>query len=222
MDSSATAAITPVRLQADGRAQVSDALARAFQDDPLYVPIFPDAEERRRSLRWLFGAVVDYTYARGEVYTTSEANGAACWLPPGETEVTLWRMLRTGMGLMRAVMRFNKDARRAFMQMLSEMGALQKQLMKRPHWHLWALGVAPECQGQGVGAALLRPVLAQADDSGMPCYLETQSTRNVAFYERRGFAVVHGERVLEDRARVWVMVREARARDARPGEARPR
>ena len=68
----------------------------------------------------------------------------------------------------------------------------RKQLLvKRPHWYLWALGVAPRCQGQGIGSKLIEPVLARADAEQTPCYLEALTEKNVAFYQKRGFAVVH-------------------------------
>jgi len=36
---------------------------------------------------------------------------------------------------------------------------------------------------------LLEPVLARADEAGQPCYLETMTERNVAWYLRLGFEV---------------------------------
>ena len=48
----------------------------------------------------------------------------------------------------------------------------------------------PRCQGQGIGRALLTPVLQMADHEGIPCYLETFVWDNVPFYEHRGFQVV--------------------------------
>jgi GNAT superfamily N-acetyltransferase len=54
-------------------------------------------------------------------------------------------------------------------------------------WYLSIVGVSPLAQGQGLGQRLLAPTLAEADAAGAPCYLETFSSRNVAFYERLGF-----------------------------------
>jgi MFS family permease len=53
---------------------------------------------------------------------------------------------------------------------------------RKPHWYLWLLGVDPDRQGQGVGSALLAPILARADAEGLPCALETLTERNVWFY----------------------------------------
>jgi len=57
------------------------------------------------------------------------------------------------------------------------------------HWYLGLLGVAPDRQGRGVGAALLGAFLARVDADRLPAYLETDRERNVRFYARFGFAV---------------------------------
>jgi GNAT superfamily N-acetyltransferase len=57
-------------------------------------------------------------------------------------------------------------------------------------WYLSIIGIDPAAQGQGIGAWLLKPTLAEADAAGAVCYLETYSPRNVRFYERLGFRSV--------------------------------
>jgi len=58
-----------------------------------------------------------------------------------------------------------------------------------PHWYLLSVGTRPERQGQGLGKSLLEQGTAQADAAGLPCYLETATEENVAFYSKRGFEV---------------------------------
>ncbi len=186
-------------------------LARAFLGDPVYSALFPDPSERERGLGRLFGAVVGYSLVYGLVHTTPALEGAACWLAPGNTEVTVWRMLRTGFGLQRAVARFDAQSRRKFLDTLTYMDEIHKREVPEPHWYLWALGVEPGCQGQGIGSRLLQPALAQADQDGVPCYLETETESNVGFYEKRGFRVVSDGHVPEHGFRIWTMLKEASA-----------
>jgi ribosomal protein S18 acetylase RimI-like enzyme len=199
----------PIRLVASQKAQAAQVLARAFLVDPAYAALFPDSVERERALQRLFGAVVGYSLVYGLVHTTPAGEGAACWLSPGNTKVTLWRMLRTGLGLQRAVAGFNPQARREFLAVLAYMDEVHKREAPGPHWYLWALGVEPGCQGQGIGGRLIQPVLTQADKEGVPCYLETQTERNVAFYQRRGFEVVSDGVVPGQGIRIWTMLRTA-------------
>jgi ribosomal protein S18 acetylase RimI-like enzyme len=79
-----------------------------------------------------------------------------------------------------------------------------------PHWYLATLGTAVEMQGRGVGSALLRPVLSHCDAAGLPCYLESSKERNVPFYRRHGFEVVHELKLPDDGPPIWTMWREPR------------
>ena len=189
------------------KAQAVEVLARAFLGDPMYTSLIPDADERARSLRWLWSGLLTYGLRYGEVHTTPEVKGVACWLPPGQTQVTLWRTLRSGMALPRAVMRFSKESRRRTLGLLEYVDALHAEITE-PHWYLWVLGVDPDAQGQGIGGRLLKPVLARADESGTACYLETETESNVGFYERRGFDVVHEGVVPGETIRLWTMLRK--------------
>jgi len=199
-----------LRLVKPQKAQAAAMLARAFMDDPAYTALFPDGVEREPALQRMFDAVIGYNLVYGLIHTTPKVEGVACWLAPGNSEITFWRSLRTGLGLQRAVMRFNPQARRDFLTALAHMEEIHRQKAPEPHWHLWVLGVEPSLQGQGIGSQLMQPILAQADKEGAPCYLETQSEKNVAFYQRQGFEVVSDGVVPGQNVMAWMMLREAR------------
>jgi GNAT superfamily N-acetyltransferase len=76
-----------------------------------------------------------------------------------------------------------------------------------PHYFLAALGVRERARGRGLGSALLRPVLREADEAGVPAYLETSTPRNVRFYERAGFSVTGEAEVPGGGPHVWAMLR---------------
>jgi GNAT superfamily N-acetyltransferase len=52
------------------------------------------------------------------------------------------------------------------------------------------LGVEPSCQGQGIGSALIRPVMERADAEGFLCYLDTEEPRAVRLCQKHGFEIV--------------------------------
>ncbi|MGD8334409.1 MAG: GNAT family N-acetyltransferase [Desulfobacterales bacterium] len=58
------------------------------------------------------------------------------------------------------------------------------------HWHLGPVGVLPSHQGNGIGTKLLSLFCKEVDACSAPAYLETDSDKNVRFYERFGFQVV--------------------------------
>lgn len=59
-----------------------------------------------------------------------------------------------------------------------------------PHWYLALIGVDPNAQGRGIGAELMRHVLARCDAEGSTAYLEASSPRNVTLYLRHGFEII--------------------------------
>ena len=68
-------------------------LARAFQDDPAWVWLIPDAERRARVLPWLFRVGFDVTAA--DVWATpGPVLGAARWMPPGRAAMRVGPTLR--------------------------------------------------------------------------------------------------------------------------------
>jgi ribosomal protein S18 acetylase RimI-like enzyme len=191
--------------------QAADLLTRAFQDDPAYTHIFPDPAERARSLRSLWGGLLTMTLRYGQVYSTPALHGVACWMAPGDGGNSLWQSLRTGFALQRPVFGFSSAARKRFLDVIGHLEQVRKQAMPRPHWYLWALGVDPPHQGQGVGGHLLQPVLAKADAAGLPSYLETETERNVAFYRKHGFEVATAGPDPRQGVMVWTMVRQPQA-----------
>ena len=58
------------------------------------------------------------------------------------------------------------------------------------HWHLGPVGVLPPYQGKGIGTQLLSLFCKEVDACLAPAYLETDSEKNVRFYERFGFQVI--------------------------------
>jgi len=72
------------------------------------------------------------------------------------------------------------------------------------------IGVKPESRGLGIGSRLLQPVLEKADAAYLPCYLETETESNVAFCEKRGFAVATAQSVPGHDLKLWTMIRQPR------------
>jgi ribosomal protein S18 acetylase RimI-like enzyme len=206
-----TPEIEIVSLEAVHRTRAADALTRAFLDDPMWRCVLPDREARGELLRPMWRALIDFARIYGEALTTPEGQGAACWIAPGKTNMTLWKMLRTGMALPRSMIRLPKEARGRFFGMMRVIDEAHKELMPGRHWYLLALGVAPEVQGRGIGRRLIAPILERSDRDGSPCYLETQTEGNVAFYRKSGFEVIGERREPVCDLPIWFLRRESGA-----------
>jgi GNAT superfamily N-acetyltransferase len=163
-----------------------EALARGFIADPLAVYMLPERSQRAQLLPWHFSAFVRYGHLFGEVFTTDQAEGAAVWLPPGDAQMTPDRIEQAG--LHEAPLKLGAAWAR-FMSILEYLEPFHARDMPTAHWYLAVLGVDKPLQGQGLGSALLAPMLARADGEGLPCYLETVESTNVPFYQRHGFTM---------------------------------
>ena len=196
----------PIRLDVSKRERAAALLARAFHDDPLYRAVLPDEDKRRRASSWLHDRVLRYCFLYGTTHTLPSLPGVACWLPPGQTEVTIGRIMRSG--LLAMPLRMGPAAFVRFSAYMNYSSELRRQKSPDTYWYLWALGVDLPHQGKGVGGRLIRPVLEEADASGTACYLETENARNLAFYEKYGFQVVAEGRVPRLDLPTWSMTRE--------------
>lgn len=186
--SPSTIAVRPA--DAAESAVVSDVLAAAFDEDPVFGWMMPAPAKRLRRLVRFFaielGAIV---FPKGTVWTTDARDGAALCLPPGE-----WRMPPTvALGHGVAYTRVFGPRLPHSLALLSQM---ERKHHRRPHYYIPYVGVRPEIQGRGIGSELLRPILERCDREGLPAYLEATCERNVALYERLGFERRHEFSVL--------------------------
>lgn len=199
----------PVRLVESQTNAAAVVLLRAFQEDVSTAYMIPEMVTRSRGLPFLFAPLVRYTLANGEAYTTEGADAVALWLPPGNTTPTNEGMSQAGIG--DAVQELGDAAMGRVMNLSSYLEIIHAREMPGPHWRLFFLGVEPERQGQGVGGALIQPMLMRIAEAGVPIYLDTLEARTVPFYERQGFRVVAEGDVPDSAVHVWAMRRDPTA-----------
>ena len=184
-------------------------LARAFYDDPLMVYAIPDASERARLLPEVYARMVRFAMLAGEVLATAGApDGVALWLPPN-AKWTRENMQAAGMHETPTLI--GDDAYQRYREVVGREWQARERDMVGPCWYLFILGVEPRRQRQGLGSALMRPVLDRADKANVACYLETENERNVAFYKRQSFdTIVNGEEAGNTGVRFWTFRRLAK------------
>ena len=189
--------------------ETGDMLGRAFFDNPMSVHLLPDEATRIDPLTWMFDRTTRYGHLFGEVYTTTDrVDGAAVWLTPEGPPMS--RETITAAGMMDMPQEMGQEAFQRLMLMKSHMDELRKRDAPEPHWYLWVLGVDPPRQGQGVGSTVLQPVLTRADADRLPCYVETDKTINVPFYQGHGFEVVVEGDLPDGGFHYWTMKRPPR------------
>jgi GNAT superfamily N-acetyltransferase len=160
---------------------VAATLAAAFLDDPVQRWLFPDARRRRARLRRFFALEARHVaLPHGASWHVAGERGAALLLPPGHWRLPLRLQALHGPGYARA---FGTALPRA----LGVLAAMERRHPREPHWYVAFVGVVPAAQRQGLGAALLRPLLERCDRERLPAYLEASSPGSARLYERLGF-----------------------------------
>jgi ribosomal protein S18 acetylase RimI-like enzyme len=199
-------------IQAGDVDAAAEVLARAFQDDPGALIVEPDPALRHEADRTLFAPVVRQAIPHGRVLVAVTGDGGilgvATFLPAGHATASDEELMAAG--LLEAVAAVPEAAARMG-PMVSYLEELHGRAIDGPHARLEFFGVDPDAQGSGIGSRLMAAGHATIDAHGERCYLETFTTTNVAFYEKRGYRVVADGVVPGTDTPVWGLVREPRA-----------
>lgn len=203
---------TLIRLK---RSQVESAarvLARAFENDSLYVVYFPDATKRIQQIYHLMKFSIRYCMRYGEVYTTSSNLEGIALLQLEEpileqdqedepTSIFLnWLNFRLWVSLGDTLEKVTSD--------YGYMVSIHRELIPSCHWYFFIIGVDPKFQAQGFGSSLISSMLVRVDKGRLSCYLDTNTERNLALYKHFGFKVVKRSEIPGSDVINWSMVRE--------------
>jgi GNAT superfamily N-acetyltransferase len=179
-------------------------LVRAFMDDPVAVWACRSERRRPKMLEGMYRARLRQMLVHQEVWTDQGLTSAALWVPPGRWKTTL----RQDAALIRSFLDPRLMVRLPLLA-IGLSGVQRKHPRTPPHWYLSLLGTDPDAQGQGLGSAVLKPVLEQCDSDGVGAYLESSKQRNLDFYARYGFRIA-GELRLPNGPTMWPMWRDPR------------
>jgi GNAT superfamily N-acetyltransferase len=168
------------------------ALVDSLRFDPFYVAISQGLGEDEAKRREALARYFDYSMSEGErrgrlVVWPDPSIGAAVWLLPAAPSVCEAES-KAKAAFLTEVM--SAEGAENYHQIIDFMRPRAAALIDASAWYLSIVGVAPSAQGRGIGARLLERTLAEADDAGVNCYLETFDSRNPHFYQRLGFSAV--------------------------------
>jgi GNAT superfamily N-acetyltransferase len=190
------------------------ALVDSLRYDPFYVTIteqLADSEERRRQA---LARYFDYSMSEGArigrlVVWPDQASGAAVWLLPAEASVYAAEAKAKAEFLAVALGAAGANAYRRIIDFMRPRAAA---VIDASAWYLSIVGVTPSAQGHGIGKRLIEPTLAEADEAGADCYLETFDRRNPGFYQRLGFSAVESHAEPVTGATYTIMIRHPKTR----------
>jgi ribosomal protein S18 acetylase RimI-like enzyme len=169
---------------------------RAFVDDPVMRWLFPEDDVFCEPGGEVFRGAMTGWISLGEVWCTDDAVAVAVWIPPGRPEITV---------------EVDPPVADIPADRLERFGIIGECMATHTpadtHWYLQLLATHPDWQRQGLGGALMTPVIERAEAEGLPCYLETETVENVAYYRRYGFEVRSEWDVPSGGPHMWGMYR---------------
>lgn len=193
------------KARADEAPSLARTLARAFHDDPAFRWMIEDGAVRRERAPRAFEVYLGrFWIQHDETYTTDSIAGVCVWEPPGTWKTPVLRQLAALPALLRATGLLTTRVLRA-------VASMEANHPDEPHYYLPVVGVDPDWQGRGIGAAVMQPILQRCDSEGMPAYLEATTPRNRALYERHGFAVTEEFKLAKVGPPLWRMWRAPQA-----------
>jgi ribosomal protein S18 acetylase RimI-like enzyme len=170
---------------------VTETLALAFFDDPVWSWVFDDPAHRHGQLLALWGLHVAGAAGYRWVWSTTPAGAVAVWIPPGCAELP-----ETQAAQVEPLLDQIAGPRRALvLEVFDRFDAAHPH--DEDHFYLSLLGTHPDHRGQGIGMRLLAENLARIDEAGLPAYLESSNPANLDRYESVGFETC-GEFTLPD------------------------
>lgn len=182
-------------------------LGRAFAEYELLRYYFHD-KTQRRAVADTFGFIaLSICLKYGEVYASSgKLEGVAAWLPPGKEHFGGWQIIRSVP--LSILFRFARQGANRMWAYGRYVDNLHRKLIPYPHWYLQIIGVGPAYQGQGFCSRLLRPLVERIDRERMPCFLETNTEKNVTIYRRFGFEIVSEDKIPGTEVTSFAMLRK--------------
>lgn len=170
------------------RDRVVATFTAAFTADPVIRHLFPG--DSYAALAPAFAAhLFDRRVATGTV-----------WIADGGAAVAMWEPPAPGTPPAPATSYLPADAAA---RVDAFDAAVHPHLPSRPHWYLGVLARDPQAAGRRLGRAVMEPGLRRATADGLPAYLETATTANVALYQRSGWTI--DTQIVADGIDTWIL-----------------
>lgn len=193
------------RAGVDDSDAMTETIATAFHNDPLWSWAFADEARRAEQFRVWWRVFVDACFRNEWTWVTPSCESVAIWAPPGAAELLQADEDR----LVELVVEFiGGDHGNKVLEVLMQFEAAHPRDV--PHYYLSIVGTHDDHRGHGIGEALLAQNLALVDAEHMPAYLESSNPANLKRYMRLGFEPIGEIPIPDGRPAVVTMWRAER------------
>ena len=174
---------------------------RAMRGYPVFTLVIPNDTSglrgsrasrgyREDKLRHVIRFILGIAAIQGEVVAPSpNIEAVAVWVRSEDMRLATSELLRAGFATL--PFKIGLPATQRLLSVGKRKHAERAKVLTGPFTLLDMLSVDPEQQGKGYGRLLLETKLETLDHERARCYLETSDERNVGYYRRFGFDLVH-------------------------------
>jgi GNAT superfamily N-acetyltransferase len=143
--------------------------------------------------------------ATGTTWVTDDVTAVAAWEPPAGAPGTDPVPADVAAALAREVPRLH-DVRWPVITATDALVSAARP--DAPHWWLTSVGTRPSARRQGLGAAVLAPVLQRCDTERVPAATAVHTWANVRWLRRLGFVVAETTDTADDELPLYVLIRQ--------------
>src|SRR6056297_650745 len=181
-------------------------LAEAFQNDPLWSKTI--GKENKKGYPVMAEMLLKYCLKYGQIYASSDNFEGIMALAKGDTSyITFGRLLKGG-GII-PILKLGFKRLITIANAFTPMDEVRKKHMKdRPFVYIQVIGVSTQHQGKGYGKQLLNELIQASEQAKIPIYLDTETKKNVKWYEHFGFKTVEQMTLPVIEQPMWAMIRE--------------
>ena len=180
-----------MRMLDDKVAEAADTLARAMVDESFSRWLLPDPNEFLSVHRDLYASLIRLALDEGRVDLWGEpVVGVAVWLHRPSLDAAGSLPTGTAARQLPGPSVFPAHAATRVARFAAVIRQLRERARPDEHAYLDTMAVLPANRRRGIASHLLEAGHAWADAAGLPCALDTEMARNVAFYGHRGYRVI--------------------------------
>jgi ribosomal protein S18 acetylase RimI-like enzyme len=169
--------------RSNDKRRIISILTAAFRGNSSVNFFAGEGRGRGQRIRFLMRYSLALCGRYGRVLLSADRNACALVMLPHTRAFSLWSVAWD----LRLVLRLIAAGR--LLPVLRRESRVSKLHPAGPFYYLWFIGVDPLKTRKGLGSALLKEVLEEAKQQGLPVYLETSAEQNLCWYEKFGFQV---------------------------------
>ena len=167
----------------------------AFHDYPKLAQAFPQMDKKLAAMEATIRFYGMYDLKYGHAYATDENIDDAIVIVDSENmKYSTARYIAAGCyskGYRAAMNRLTAQEKKKRLAVFDELDRLETTMdIPYPHIYVDFLGVRRSCQGEGRGRRLIHKITEYADKRNRPLMLFTNTSEDVAFYQKEGFKVI--------------------------------